>query len=118
MTNYGKLLCSMALLFGILVAGCGSTSTSNPLGLSACQQNNTADVVFQNNSATSKSYDIVWDGSRIESNLTPGAASATHTQSAGSHTLEFHVAGTQTNACSPASPSLAQCSSHTFSCSN
>jgi hypothetical protein len=109
----------MVIIFVISSAGCG-TDSSNPLGVTAaaCQTNNTADVSFQNNSTTSKSYDVIWDGSRVESNLAPGATSAVHTQAAGSHTLEFHVAGTQTNACSPASPNIAQCSTHTYSCNN
>jgi hypothetical protein len=97
----------------MILAGCGNST--NPF-LSDCAANNTADVQFQNKSASNQSYDVVWDGSRIVSNLAPGASSQTSSVSATSHTLEFKIAGTNTAACSTAYPSLSQCTSHVYSC--
>ena len=106
------------LLMSVLIVSCGSDS--DPLGIgSDCSVNNTATVAFKNSSTTGKNYDIIWDGSKIVSNLTPGNTSAASTVTAGvTHTVEFKVAGTSTLACSTAYPNYVECTNHTLSCSN
>lgn len=81
-----------------------------------CVVNRTATVTFENRSTTSKTYDVIWDGSRIAT-LAPGQESNSITVSAGSHTLLFKIANSSSNACSQASPNLAQCDSRVFYCS-
>lgn len=96
-----------------VAAGCGD----DPLNTTAdCDANNTATVKFENKSTSSTTYDVIWDGSKIET-LTPGQTSQEHTVNATSHTLTFEVANTNTKACSTAYPNLTECTSNTYSCS-
>ena len=85
--------------------------------LSDCKLNNTGEVYFVNNSATGKSYDIIWDGTKVAT-VGPFSQSSTITVTASiSHTLLFRVAGTSTTACSQSTPSVPQCQKWNFSCS-
>lgn len=115
------------ILLTVGMVSCGRDTTTAPITTTPttttpvvpdCEKNNTATVRFRNDSGTSKSYDVIWDGSRIVSDLAPGQTIQTFTQSAGPHTLLFRVAGTQTAACSQSSPNLAQCSGWTYFCAN
>lgn len=74
-----------------------------------CIVNDWAYIKFENQSTTGKTYDVVWDGSRIVT-LSPGQSSDRFTVSAGSHTLVFKISNTGDNACNPSTPNLAQCS--------
>jgi hypothetical protein len=101
-----------------IAAGCGGSSSTPtaPTPVLACQTNNTATALFQNRSATNLTYDVIWNGARLVS-VSPGQDSATYTFAAGvPHTLVFRVTNSSTNACSPSTPTLAQCSSMFYSC--
>ena len=83
---------------------------------SACQANNTASVIFSNRSTSNTTYDVIWDGGRVAT-LATGQDSDTNTAAAGvQHTLVFKITNTNTAACSPSTPTLAQCSGQTFTC--
>lgn len=101
-----------------LVTACNpfSKSTTTTTTTPACQTNNTATVYFQNQ-ATTTSYDVNWDGSKIVFNLAPGATSSTFTVSAGvDHTLTFMRAGTTNAACNTSYPNIAQCTAWHYWC--
>ena len=82
----------------------------------ACELNNTALVRFENRSAGT-SYDIVWNGIRFATGLTPGQSTDRMTVAAGvAHTLRFQIANSSALACNQASPVLAQCSNQIYWC--
>lgn len=91
-------------------------SVPEPTGKSECELNNWAYIYFENRSASNTSYDVYWDGSRIENNLAPGEKSKKYPFSATGHTYSFKIANTNTLACSSAYPNLAQCTTVTFYC--
>ena len=105
------------IALAILSAGIPLLTACNPATLfaPACETNNTATTSFQNKSTTSSTYNVVLDGSTIVSYLAAGATSASSTVAAGSHTIQFKLLNGNA-ACSPAYPSLAQCSSYSYSC--
>ena len=107
----------MLLLVGASMAGCGvEDSTPTAPTVQACETNNTAQVKFQNKSNTNKTYDIIWDGSKVGT-VAPGATSSTSTVAAGvQHTLVFKITNTNTEACTPSTPTPAKCTSQTYSC--
>lgn len=93
-----------------------TTTTTTTTTTPACQTNNTATVYFQNQ-ATTTSYDVNWDGSKIVFNLAPGATSSTFTVSAGvDHSLTFMRAGTTNAACNTSYPNIAQCAAWHYWC--
>lgn len=97
-----------------LVIACNpfsKTTTTTP----ACQTNNSATVAFMNNSNYGTTQRIVWDGV-TKVTLAPGQTSSTYTEAAGYHTMVFYNASTGALACTAATPNIAQCTSHTYSC--
>lgn len=112
----------LSFILAVFVAGCDttkeSTTPTEPTtpATPACETNNTAKVTFENRSNTNTTYDIIWDGSK-RTTVTSGAKSSTYTEAAGvNHTLVFKITNTNTEACTPSSPTLAQCTSQTFWC--
>ena len=81
----------------------------------ACQSNNTASVTFGNTSLNS-TYTVLWDGS-TRVTLGPGQSSPVYTEAASvTHTLTFRFSNSTALACSTSTPTLAQCTSSTFTC--
>jgi hypothetical protein len=78
---------------------------------------NTSSVRFENRSNTNATYDIIWDGSKTNT-LAPSQMSDSRTVAAGvQHTLSFVVTNSGGRlACTTSTPTPAQCSSHTYSC--
>ncbi len=115
----GILASALAVAFLLISSACGSTnSSSTPTAPSApaCQVNNTATVSFENRSTSNTTYSVVWDGS-TKTTLAPSVKSDAYTVAAGvQHTLVFRIANSANNACSPSTPTLAQCSSQTYWC--
>ncbi len=116
MRVYQHLVVACALL----AMGCGGSSSAPTAPtmavIPACQTNNTATAYFQNRSSSNLTYDIIWDGTRLAS-VSPGQDSAVFTFAAGvPHSLAFRLTNTSSNACSPSTPTLAQCSNMFYSC--
>lgn len=110
------------LLVGLVLAevGCWSPTptapTPTPAAVPACQTNNTAEISFENRSNSNTTYYVLWDGSNLLT-LAPGQKSDPRTVAAGvQHTLVFRISNTNSNACTPSTPTLPQCSSNTYSC--
>ena len=82
---------------------------------SACTKEK-AKVTFRNNSTSSSTYTVVWDGSAITT-LQPFTTSQEFEEEPGQHTLLFKKSNTGTNACSQSTPVLDEGSSRQFSCS-
>jgi hypothetical protein len=83
-----------------------------------CKTNNTAKVTFENRSATSKTYSVLWDG-LTTATLGPGEKSDERTVAAGiPHMLLFKVSNTGATACTLSTPTPAQCSSNSYWCTN
>lgn len=120
-----KVFLGFLLLVGILglltslmtVGGCKSPSTPTiPTPTTPeCEKNHTAQVTFQNKSATNLTYDVIWDGSKLTT-IAPGASSQVYTVSAATHTLQFRITNTSKAACTQSTPVLAQCHSYTYWC--
>lgn len=106
------------VLAATLLTACGGNSTPTaptPVTVAACQSNNTAQVIFRNDSRTT-TQDIFWDGLRV-STITPGQSSTAITAAAGvPHQLSVRITNTSTAACVPSSPILPQCSTQTYFC--
>ncbi len=81
-----------------------------------CEKYSTATVYFINSSNTSKTYDILWDGT-IYTSVSPNSKSITYTVASGSHTLLFRLTNSSTTACTQSTLNLAICSSMYYSCS-
>ena len=107
-------------LAAIITTSCGGSSAApTPVVPSvvvpACQTNNTATVTLGNTSVNS-TYTVSWDGS-TRVTLGPGQSSPVYTEAAGvPHTLTFRFSNSSLLACSTSSPTLAQCSSNTYTC--
>ncbi|MCH8288782.1 MAG: DUF4397 domain-containing protein [Candidatus Marinimicrobia bacterium] len=84
--------------------------------LLACEVNQTAQVRFTNLSNTSKTHDVIWDGSKIAT-VSPGDTTNFFTVTANiEHTLQFKFTNTSDPACTESTPILAQCSFPIFWC--
>jgi Bacterial Ig-like domain (group 2) len=96
----------------------GMTDTKPAVITIACQLNNTASVYFGNRS-TATTQDVIWDGSRVAANLTPGQTTTNPVIAVAglAHTLQFIVSSTGKAACSQSSPILVQCSTPLWTCS-
>jgi hypothetical protein len=81
-----------------------------------CEKYSTATVYFINSSNSSKTYDILWDGT-IYTSVSPNSKSITYTVASGSHTILFRLTNSSTTACTEATLNLAICSSMYYSCS-
>ena len=81
-----------------------------------CEKYSTATVYFINSSNSSKTYDILWDGT-IYTIVSPNYKSITYTVASGSHTLLFRLTNSSTTACTQATLNLAICSAMYYSCS-
>jgi len=113
MKHFLVLLSCAGLIF---FAGCKELSTpTDPT--SDCEKYNTATIKFENKSVNNYTYDVIWDGSRLTT-LAPWTTSQTYTVSAGPHTLHFMRSNSSHEACTTSWPSLAQCQSYTYWCSN
>jgi len=116
---HAVLVCASVGLFA--VSGCtvdnGTALEEPPPVVPLCQTNNTATVEFRNTSNTNTTYDIVWDGSKLTV-VAPGQTSSKYTVAAGiQHTMVFKATNTNNNACTPSTPTFAQCSVNWLSCS-
>ncbi len=124
-----RQLCRFVLP-GALVAGplaavvmslaCSTTSPVEPITptttLAACRSNNSATVTFENRSASNRSYDVLWDGSRLMT-LAPTQKSAEYTAQAGvTHSLEFRVTNSSQSACTTSNPILVVCNTYNYWC--
>lgn len=102
------------LLVLAAVAGCSKKSPVNPS--ESCATANTARVIFQNRSTINATYDILIDGGKVAT-LSPQTETPALEVAAGApHTFLFRYTNTQSLACNPLTPSLAQCSSTTYNC--
>ena len=102
------------VVISALAGAIGCASPSEPS--SSCRTNDTGTVSFQNQSNTNSTYDIVWDGSYIAT-ISPGQTSRDFEVAAGvQHTLQFKKTNTNALACTASTPTVAQCSIHTYSC--
>ncbi len=108
-----------AVISMLLSVACESSSTpTEPTtpSVPACQTNNTATITFENRSATNTTYAVVWDGSTLTT-LAPTVKSQSYTVAAGiQHTLWFKIANSGSGACTPSTPTLAQCTSNNYWC--
>jgi hypothetical protein len=105
------------VLIGIIFlssSGCSESDDTDEWGTPLCEINDTAEVNFRNDSTTI-TMEVVWDGAVIAT-LDPGETSDDFTQNVGNHTSVFRNANTHENVCAIASPNLAQCTVHTYSC--
>jgi hypothetical protein len=109
---------AVALIGSLALTACGGGGGGDSAPPPpACQTNNTANVSFRNSSATGLTMDIRWDGVIIE-RLFAGQTGLSRAVSAGvAHTLVFVNAANGANACTPATPNLAQCTSSVIFCS-
>ena len=113
------LKCSAPFIASLILAslmGCSGDDVVTPPPSLACQVNNTAKLVFRNISNTNATYDLLWDGAKLYT-IAPGSESDTLITAAGvQHTMLFKFTNSSSNACNPATPTLAQCSRGWFSC--
>ncbi|MCU0468744.1 MAG: hypothetical protein MUF58_09095 [Arcicella sp.] len=101
---------TLILIISLLFLGCGIKRED-------CEKNQTGEVVFNNNSQSGKTYDIIWDGVMIAT-VEPSKESKVFTYAANvPHKLVFRITNTKTNACTESTPILNQCQENTFSCS-
>ena len=116
-SNMSARLCALTALSLVSVMGCSdSENVAAPSPTLSCQTNNTAKLVFRNQSNTNATYDLLWNGSKLFT-IAPGSESDTLVTAAGiQHTLVFQFTNSSNNACNPATPTLAQCSNGWFSC--
>ena len=83
---------------------------------SECQRNNSAKVTFENRTTNNRTYDVVWDGSRLTV-LAPGQKSQEYDVEAGiTHTLQFKFTNTGQPACSVSHPILVVCTTTNYWC--
>ncbi len=88
--------------------------------LGACKSSDddpapTTTVRFKNESVSNRTYDVIWDGSRIVS-LDAGRESQAYTTSPGQHTLLFRFSNDGTPACSESTPNLAAGARRIYTC--
>lgn len=102
-------------LLSFFLIGCSKEDLQEYEAGVTCDTNHTAVVVFENRSASGKTYDILWNGVKVAT-LKPGEKTRAEAYSTGSHTYVFKKSGTTTSVCTPGYPNLAQCSSYTFWC--
>ncbi len=116
-SNMSARLCALTALSLVSLMGCSdSENVAAPSPTLSCQVNNTAKLVFRNQSNTNATYDLLWNGSKLFT-IAPGSESDTLVTAAGiQHTLLFQFTNSSNNACNPATPTLAQCSNGWFSC--
>ncbi len=112
-----RFLVLVVCLGALSCSGGGGNSPTAP-ALPQCQVNNTAQVTFQDRSASNRTYDVIWDGSRLTT-VAPSQTSSAFTVAAGTqHTLVFKFTNTNVDACTPSTPTLSQCSSETYWCTS
>ncbi len=117
-----RCLCAIALLaLSVSCDGNGAAPTAPTSAallqptVPACQTNNTGTITFGNRSATNTTFDVIWDNARIATVL-PGQNSQGFTVAAGQHNAAFLIANTDTLACVPGTPVIAQCQSSALTC--
>ncbi|MFH1295829.1 MAG: hypothetical protein ABIJ04_00965 [Bacteroidota bacterium] len=82
-----------------------------------CVTNQTGKVYFKNNSVSNSTYDVFWDGAKIAT-VAPNNQSQTFIVSANvQHTLLFKYTNTNNVACTQSTPTIPQCSTWWFDCS-
>lgn len=103
--------------FFLSIGACGSTPTPTAPqpAVPSCETNHTATVRFENRSPRT-TLDVLWDGSKVAT-VSAGQTTGYRDVNAGIHTLLFTVTNSSDWACTPSTPNVAQCSSHTYSCS-
>jgi hypothetical protein len=105
-----------ALAMSLACTNSSPTTSTPTTTLQACLVDNTAKITFENRSTSNKTYDIVWDGSRIAT-LSPTQKSDTYTEAAGvTHSLQFKVTNSSQVACSTSHPVLVVCSAQNYWC--
>lgn len=116
-SNMSARLCALTALSLVSLMGCSdSENVAAPSPTLSCQVNNTAKLVFRNQSNTNATYDLIWDGSKRYT-IAPGSETDTLVTAAGvQHTLVFQFTNSSNSACNPSTPTLAQCYSGWFAC--
>ncbi len=116
-SNMSARLCALTALSLVSLMGCSdSENVAAPSPTLSCQTNNTAKLVFRNQSNTNATYDLLWNGSKLYT-VVPQGVSPTLTVAAGiQHALVFRFTNTSNNACTPSTPTPAQCSNRFYSC--
>lgn len=119
LSNMSAPVCALTALSLISLMGCSDSTdvvTPPPTQTLQCEVNNSAKLVFRNQSNTNATYDLIWDGSKLYT-IAPGSESDTLVTAAGvQHTLQFQFTNSSNNACNPSTPTLAQCYTGWFSC--
>jgi hypothetical protein len=107
----------------LIALGCGGNGLVQPPSsdepseaTEPCEVNNTATATFENNSATNRTFDVLWDGSRIGT-VKPGRQSPPYTITAGvQHSLQFVFTNTFNEACSQLVAAVPSCTEWVFEC--
>ncbi len=119
LSNMSARVCTLTALSLISLMGCTADDVADPTPTPttlACQVNNTAKLVFRNQSNTNATYDLIWDGSKLYT-IAPGSETDTLVTAAGvQHTLQFQFTNSSNSACNPSTPTLAQCYTGWFAC--
>ncbi len=119
LSNMSAPVCTLTALSLISVMGCSDSAdvvAPPPPTTLQCQVNNSAKLVFRNQSNTNATYDLIWDGSKLYT-IAPGSETDTLVTDAGvQHTLQFQFTNSSNSACNPSTPTLAQCYSGWFAC--
>lgn len=96
----------------IFAFGCTSSEDTTP----ECETNATGEVFFSNESTTGKTYDIIWDGTKVAT-LAPNEESETFVVAANvPHVLQFRITGTGNDACTLSTPVIPQCKRMKYYC--
>jgi hypothetical protein len=104
------------IVLPLLFAACSSTPTAPTPVVPACQQQNTAELTLRNASPNNLTFDVLIDNV-LRGTMAVGQTVGPVTLTAGvQHTVVSRVTNTSTIACT-SSPSFAQCSTNTLTCS-
>jgi hypothetical protein len=110
---------STLVLVALLTVGCGASPaapTPSPVVVPTCQAQSTGTVYFQNRSASSLTYDVIWDGAKLTT-IAPGTDSQVYTFAANiTHSLRFQFTNTSLLACNAGAPILTTCGATFYGC--
>jgi hypothetical protein len=104
------------IVLPLLFAACSSTPVAPAPVVPVCQQQNTAELTLRNTSPNNLTFDVLIDNV-LRGTMAVGQTVGPVTVTAGvSHTVVSRVTNTSVIACT-SSPSFAQCSTQTLTCS-
>lgn len=111
----------LRLLFAglTLAVACGKDSPpvapTPPPQVSACQANNTGDLIFENRNPNNRTYTVFMDGANVGT-IAPGQLTPARTVAAGvAHPVNFLYTNTTLIACT-AQPIPVRCTTQTYFC--